>query len=155
MSLNLDGWLRRAVFRDCDYLRLSLYGSRHAKMYPRVNEYSEGNRSACLSTGWSVPSLSTYSFIGYYRIYKWRTIARILLCAGWTEYSYFARVWRHFFAWCGPYFVISIYIADSCIKYWTHRKDYNYEIQLCFSLWLHAGGLGLRLCDGSGLKTFK
>ena len=26
--------------------------------------------------------------------------------------------------------------------------------RLCFSLWLHAGGSGLELCDGSGCGTY-
>ena len=26
--------------------------------------------------------------------------------------------------------------------------------RLCFSLWLHAGGSGLELCDGSGFGTY-
>ena len=58
---------------------------------------------------WSVPSMSAYRIIGYYRIYEWRAKTRMVRCAstGWYESVYFAHARRHFFACLGK--LISAY----------------------------------------------
>ena len=56
---------------------------------------------------WSRPSLSTNRIIRYYRIFHWRSSARMWLCAcaGWCESAHFAHAQNYFFAWRGLYLI--------------------------------------------------
>ena len=49
---------------------------------------------------WSVPSLSANRIISNYRIYIWRSKARIILSTreGWSQKAHFAHARRYFFA---------------------------------------------------------
>ena len=50
-------------------------------------------------------SLSANRIIGYYRMYKWRAYARVILCAcaGWPESVHFAHAQRHLFRLMRPH----------------------------------------------------
>ena len=53
---------------------------------------------------WSRLSPSPNRNTGYYKMYKWRPKAQMILCtcAGWSKPVHFEHVWRHFFAWHSP-----------------------------------------------------
>ena len=60
----------------------------------------------CGCAAWPGHSLSANRIIRYYRMYEWKTKARMILCAcaGWSESAYNANFRRcFFFAWHGPY----------------------------------------------------
>ena len=91
-----------------EWLKARNYGSSHAKMCLRAYTDKDGLDQPA-HPHMIRTSLSADRIIGYYRMYKWRAKPRLLLCAyaGWCESAHSAHVRRHFFAWYGPYIVVS------------------------------------------------
>ena len=79
-----------------------------------------------ICAGRSGPSLSATRIIRYYRMYKWKAKARMILwpCAGLYESADFAHVRRHFFAVA---ISTDIYIAPN------KRKIFFYENVCCWT----------------------
>ena len=81
----------------------TVYGPRHTRHMRRA----KAQISLRVRAVWSRPSLSIYRISGYYRIYRWRAEAWMILYA-WTGLSdsvHFAHVRMHVFAWRGPFFL--------------------------------------------------
>ena len=116
-------WIGKQIyFRNvvADRYGFEIYTKKYRKAKTRYNAHIGGAKRKCafrhmrtakalirlrIRAVWTGPSLSADRITGYYRMYKWRITARMMLCAcvGWPESGHSAHVRRHVFALRGPY----------------------------------------------------